>query len=79
MDWNLATCQSSIPASELPELHKKAVDLINLLQQNLPDKTDKNIWNPNNYYTWYIHGIYHGYTMDIPSAGIHGYTMYIEM
>ncbi len=29
------------------------------------------IWNPDNYYTWYIHGIYHVYTMDIPSAGIY--------
>ncbi len=41
MDWNIATCQSSIPESELPDLHQKAVDLLSLLQQNLPDKAGK--------------------------------------
>ncbi len=35
------------------------------------------IWNPDNYYTWYIPCIYHVYTMYIPRAGIYMvYTMY---
>jgi hypothetical protein len=46
MDWNIATRQSSIPESELPDLHQKAVDLLDLLQKNLPDKTgEKGKWN----------------------------------
>ena len=46
MDWNIATRQSSIPLSELPELHAKAVALLDLLQRNLPDKTgEKAKWN----------------------------------
>ena len=46
MDWNISTCQSSIPLSELPELHAKAVELLDLLQRNLPDKTgEKAKWN----------------------------------
>ena len=47
MDWNITTCQSSIPESELPDLHQKAVDhLLDLLQKNLPDKTgEKGMWN----------------------------------
>ncbi len=39
MDWNIASCQSRIPESELPHLHQKAVDLLDLLQKNLPDKS----------------------------------------
>jgi len=46
MDWNIATRQSRIPEAELPELHDKAVALLDLLQQNLPDKTgEKGKWN----------------------------------
>jgi hypothetical protein len=41
-----ATSQSNIAESELPELQQKAVDLLNLLQKNLPDKTgEKGKWN----------------------------------
>ncbi len=46
MDWNIATRQSRIPEAELPELHAKAVALLDLLQRNLPDKTgEKGKWN----------------------------------
>ncbi len=46
MDWNIATRQSRIPEAELPELHNKAVALLDLLQRNLPDKTgEKRKWN----------------------------------
>ena len=46
MDWNIASRQSRIPISELPELHQKAVDLLDLLKKNLPDKTgEKGKWN----------------------------------
>ncbi len=46
MDWNLATNQSHIPEPELPVLHQKAAELLDLLQQNLPDKTgEKGKWN----------------------------------
>ena len=46
MDWNISTRQSRIPLSELPELQQKAVDLLDLLQRNLPDKTgEKSNWN----------------------------------
>ena len=46
MDWNIASCQSRIPIPELPELHQKAVDLLDLLNKNLPDKTgEKGKWN----------------------------------
>jgi hypothetical protein len=46
MDWNIATRQSGIAESELPELQQKAVDLLDLLQKNLPDKTgEKGKWN----------------------------------
>ncbi len=46
MDWNIASRQSRIPESELPLLHQKAVDLLDLLQRNLPDKTgEKPGWN----------------------------------
>jgi hypothetical protein len=37
---------SCIPISELPELHQKAVDLLDILQRYLPDKTgEKAKWN----------------------------------
>ena len=46
MEWNMATCQSSIVESELPELQQKAVDLLDMLQDHLPDKTgEKGKWN----------------------------------
>ena len=42
----MATCQSSIVDSELPELQQKAVDLLDMLQEYLPDKTgEKGKWN----------------------------------
>ena len=37
MDWNMASRQSGIPESELPDLHQKAIDLLDLLQEHLPD------------------------------------------
>jgi hypothetical protein len=46
MEWNMATCQSRILESELPELQQKAVDLLDMLQGHLPDKTGKKgKWN----------------------------------
>ena len=46
MEWNMATRQSSIAEAELPELQQKAVDLLDILQENLPDKTgEKGKWN----------------------------------
>ena len=46
MEWNIASCQSLIPEAELPDLQQKAVDLLDLLQRNLPDKTgEKAKWN----------------------------------
>ena len=46
MEWNMATRQVGISASELPELHQKAIDLLDLLQKDLPDKTgEKAKWN----------------------------------
>ena len=46
VNWNMATCKSGILESELPALQQKAVDLLDLLQKNLPDKTgEKAIWN----------------------------------
>jgi hypothetical protein len=49
MDWNMASCQSHIPESELPNFQQKAVDLLNLLQQNLPDKSgEKSKWKFEN-------------------------------
>jgi hypothetical protein len=38
MDWNIAFRQSRIPEAELPDLHQVAVELLDLLQKNLPDK-----------------------------------------
>jgi hypothetical protein len=46
MEWNIATRQSRISESELPELQQKAVDLLDMLQEHLPDKTgEKGKWN----------------------------------
>ena len=46
MDWNIASRQSRIPQAELADLHQKAVELLDLLQKNLPDKTgEKAGWN----------------------------------
>ena len=46
MDWNMASRQSGIPESELPDLHQKAIDLLDILQKHLPDKTwEKAKWN----------------------------------
>jgi hypothetical protein len=39
MEWNIASRQSGISESELPDLQQKAVNLLDLLQKNLPDKT----------------------------------------
>ena len=42
----MATRQSRIAEAELPELQQKAVDLLDILQENLPDKTgEKGKWN----------------------------------
>ena len=46
MEWNIATRQSRITEEELPELQDKAIELLDLLQRNLPDKTgEKGKWN----------------------------------
>jgi hypothetical protein len=46
MEWNIVSSQSGIPESELPELQQKAIDLLDLLKTNLPDKTgEKAKWN----------------------------------
>ncbi len=46
MEWNITSRQSGIPESELPKLQQKAVDLLDLLSKNLPDKTgEKAKWN----------------------------------
>ena len=39
MDWNIASRQSRIPEAELADLHLKAIELLDLLLKNLPDKT----------------------------------------
>ena len=39
MDLNIATCQSRIAEDELPGLQEKAVELLDLLKRNLPDKS----------------------------------------
>ncbi len=42
----MAICQSSILESELLELQHKAVDLLDMLQEHLPDKTgERRKWN----------------------------------
>ena len=46
MNWNMATRNSKIPECELPALQQMAVELLDLLQKNLPDKTgEKAKWN----------------------------------
>jgi hypothetical protein len=48
MGWNMTTRQSSILELELPELQQKAVDLLDMLQKNLPDETltgERGKWN----------------------------------
>jgi hypothetical protein len=46
MEWNMATRQSRILESELLALQQKAVDLLDMLQEHLPDKTgEKGKWN----------------------------------
>ena len=46
MEWNVDTRTRNIPESDLPALQQKAVDLLDLLQKNLPDKTGKKAkWN----------------------------------
>ncbi len=46
MEWNIATRQSRIAEDELPGLQDKAVELLDLLKRNLPDKTgEKGKWN----------------------------------
>ncbi len=46
MEWNMATCKSSILESEIPELQQDAMDVLDMLQENLPDKTgEKGKWN----------------------------------
>jgi predicted nucleic acid-binding Zn ribbon protein len=46
MDWNIAARQSLIPEAELTDLQQRAVDLLDILQKNLPDKTgEKAKWN----------------------------------
>jgi hypothetical protein len=40
------SCQSGILESELPELQQEAINLLDLLKKNLPDKTgEKEKWN----------------------------------
>ena len=39
MEWNIESRHSAIPESELPDLHQKAIDLLDLLRKNLLDKT----------------------------------------
>ena len=43
MERNATSRQSGIPESELPVLHQKAIDLLDLLQKNLPDKTGEKV------------------------------------
>ncbi len=46
MEWNMASSQFSISESELAELQQKDVDLLDMLQEHLPDKTgEKGKWN----------------------------------
>ncbi len=46
MNWNMATSNLKIPECELLALQQMAVDLLDLLQKNLPDKTgEKAKWN----------------------------------
>ncbi len=46
MEWNIATRQTRIAEDELPGLQDKAVELLDLLEFNLPDKSgEKGKWN----------------------------------
>ena len=50
MEWNIMTRSRSIPESELPKVHQghdqAAVDLLELLKRNLPDKCGEDSgWN----------------------------------
>ena len=46
MEWNIMSRCRSIPESELPEVHLAAVDLLELLKRNLPDKCgEESGWN----------------------------------
>ena len=36
MDWNIASRQSGIPESDLPELQQKAIDLLDVLKKKPP-------------------------------------------
>ena len=46
MDWNIASRQSRLSEADLTALHQQAVDLLDLLQKNLPEKTgEKAAWN----------------------------------
>ena len=46
MEWNLTTRRRVIPESELPEVQQAAVDLLESLRRNLPDKCgEASAWN----------------------------------
>ena len=46
VEWNMETRAKDIPEADLPALQQKAVDLLDLLKRNLPDKTgEKARWN----------------------------------
>ncbi len=46
MEWNIMTSCRSIPESELPEVHQAAMDLLDLLKSNVPDKCGEDSgWN----------------------------------
>jgi hypothetical protein len=46
VEWNMETRAKDIPEADLPSLPQKAVDLLDLLKKNLPDKTgEKAGWN----------------------------------
>ena len=46
VEWNMETRAKDIPEADLPALQQKAVDLLDLLNKNLPDKTgEKAGWN----------------------------------
>jgi len=46
MEWNIMTRRRSIPESDLPEMQQAAVDLLELLKKNLPDKCgEESGWN----------------------------------
>ncbi len=46
VEWNMETRAKDIPEADLPALQQKAVDLLDLLKKNLPDKTGQQAgWN----------------------------------